>query len=45
MGYTGKGVTVLVLDDGIETNHTDLKKNYVCSISSIQFKFEIIQLN
>lgn len=28
-GYTGKGVVVSVLDDGIETEHPDLKPNYV----------------
>lgn len=27
-GYTGKGVTVTVLDDGIDHTHPDLKKNY-----------------
>ena len=27
-GYTGKGVTVCVVDDGIEHTHTDLIKNY-----------------
>jgi len=29
MGYTGKGVNVVILDDGLEYNHTDLAKNYV----------------
>ncbi|XP_025077514.1 furin-like protease kpc-1 isoform X10 [Pomacea canaliculata] len=27
-GYTGKGVVVTILDDGIEKDHPDLKKNY-----------------
>ncbi|XP_041369645.1 furin-like protease kpc-1 isoform X2 [Gigantopelta aegis] len=27
-GYTGKGVTVTILDDGIEKDHPDLQKNY-----------------
>lgn len=27
-GISGKGVVVTILDDGIEHNHTDLKKNY-----------------
>ncbi|XP_047506706.1 furin-like protease 2 [Pieris napi] len=27
-GYTGKGVVVSILDDGIQTNHPDLKQNY-----------------
>ncbi|CAH1397443.1 unnamed protein product [Nezara viridula] len=28
-GYTGKGVVVSILDDGIQTNHPDLIDNYV----------------
>lgn len=28
-GYTGKGVVVSILDDGIQTNHPDLAANYV----------------
>ncbi|KAL1138007.1 hypothetical protein AAG570_009702 [Ranatra chinensis] len=27
-GYTGKGVVVSILDDGIQTNHPDLIDNY-----------------
>ncbi|KAI0986359.1 hypothetical protein GJ496_003390, partial [Pomphorhynchus laevis] len=27
-GYTGKGVIVAVLDDGLEIDHPDLKANY-----------------
>ena len=29
MGYTGRGVTVAVLDDGLEITHTDIRNNYV----------------
>ncbi|CAN8006414.1 unnamed protein product, partial [Ixodes hexagonus] len=28
MGFTGKGVVVTVMDDGLEWNHTDLVQNY-----------------
>lgn len=28
-GYTGRGVVVSILDDGIEKNHPDLAGNYV----------------
>ena len=28
-GYTGKGVIVSILDDGLEWNHTDIQENYV----------------
>lgn len=28
-GITGKGIRVLILDDGIEYTHDDLKNNYV----------------
>lgn len=27
-GYTGKGVVVSILDDGIQPNHPDLRENY-----------------
>lgn len=30
-GYTGKGIVVSILDDGIEKNHPDLEANYVSS--------------
>jgi subtilisin family serine protease len=29
MGYTGRGVKVVVLDDGLEYKHADLAPNYV----------------
>lgn len=29
IGYTGKGVVVTILDDGIQPNHPDLELNYV----------------
>jgi subtilisin family serine protease len=38
-GYTGRGVVVTILDDGIEKDHPDLASNYVstatttCSVS------------
>ena len=28
-GFTGKDIVVSILDDGIEHDHPDLKKNYV----------------
>ncbi|CAF0869311.1 unnamed protein product [Adineta steineri] len=28
MGYTGRGVVVSIVDDGLETDHPDLKDNY-----------------
>jgi len=28
-GYTGRDVVVSILDDGIEKDHPDIKKNYV----------------
>lgn len=31
LGFTGKGVVVSILDDGIERNHPDLMQNYVSS--------------
>lgn len=29
MGYTGRGVVVGVVDDGLEKDHPELKDNYV----------------
>uniref|UniRef100_A0A0N4ZFP7 P/Homo B domain-containing protein n=1 Tax=Parastrongyloides trichosuri TaxID=131310 RepID=A0A0N4ZFP7_PARTI len=28
MGYSGKGIVISILDDGIDYNHEDLKRNY-----------------
>lgn len=28
MGYTGKGVVVTIIDDGLEEEHPDLASNY-----------------
>lgn len=33
LGYTGAGITVTILDDGIERNHPDLMENYDASAS------------
>lgn len=32
-GYTGKGITVAIVDDGIDVYHTDLMRNYNASLS------------
>jgi kexin len=32
-GITGKGVTVVILDDGLDFNSTDLADNFVSFIS------------
>lgn len=29
LGYTGKGVVVTILDDGLERTHPDIQPNYV----------------
>lgn len=33
MGYTGNGVTIGVVDDGLQTNHPDLHHNYISEYS------------
>ena len=45
-GYTGKGVVVSILDDGIQTNHPDLAQNYVSTVIIIivLYKFQSILL-
>ena len=37
-GITGRNVVVSILDDGIEKDHPDLKKNYVCKRMNIQIE-------
>ena len=32
MGYSGKGVIVTIIDDGVEGKHVDLAKNFVSCI-------------
>ena len=34
IGYTGKGVVVTILDDGIQPNHPDLELNYVSACAN-----------
>jgi len=34
-GYTGRDVVVSILDDGIEKDHPDIKKNYVRTTDSL----------
>ena len=37
-GYSGRGVVVTILDDGIEHSHPDLHQNYVSpDLSSLPF--------
>ncbi|EDS41847.1 proprotein convertase subtilisin/kexin type 4, furin [Culex quinquefasciatus] len=42
-GYTGKGVVVSILDDGIQRNHPDLQQNYRPSSSSGYPKTKLIK--
>lgn len=32
MGYTGKGIVITILDDGLEKDHPDLQANYVSTL-------------
>lgn len=40
-GVTGKGVVVTILDDGLETDHPDLKENYV----SVKYSLHTMIIN
>lgn len=52
MGFTGKGVVVAVVDEGIEKNHKELRKNFVSmkhffsnySFSNLAFKCFAVKL-
>ena len=33
-GVTGNGIVVTILDDGLEKDHPDIKRNYVSYISN-----------
>jgi len=39
---TGKGIRVLIIDDGIEYTHDDLKDNYVSMLNVITITITII---
>lgn len=39
-GYTGKGVVITILDDGIQPNHPDLIQNYVSHFNISYFLFQ-----
>lgn len=34
-GFTGKGVVVTILDDGVEKEHPDLAENYVSAFINV----------
>lgn len=40
MGFTGKGIVVAVVDEGLEKNHPELKQNFVSWVSFI-FKWTV----
>ena len=44
-GYTGQGVVVTILDDGIEHTHADLVDNYVSIYIYIYIYICIVMLN
>lgn len=44
-GYTGKGVVVSILDDGIQTNHPDLAQNYVSVFQICSYIKQCLNLN
>lgn len=43
-GFTGKGVSVTFLDDGLEWDHPDIKDNYVKLISLIKLLLYVFLL-
>lgn len=45
LGYTGRGVVVTILDDGLERTHPDIEPNYVSCIDFLTFYFYLLYLN
>lgn len=35
-GVTGKGTVVTILDDGLEKDHPDIRRNYVSGLTSLR---------
>ena len=44
-GYSGKGVVVSILDDGIQTNHPDLAQNYVSNLIARPFSIPFTRIH
>lgn len=44
LGYTGKGIVVTILDDGLERTHPDISPNYVSSEFHGVYKFRKMEL-
>jgi subtilisin family serine protease len=39
-GVTGKGTVVTILDDGLETDHPDIRRNYVSALISLPWRYD-----
>ena len=37
MNYTGAGIVVAVVDEGLNTNHLELRENYVSVSNKLRF--------
>ena len=42
LGYTGKGIVVTILDDGLERTHPDILPNYVRTERFGKFKNDLV---
>lgn len=43
--FTGKGIRVAIIDDGIEYTHDDLKDNYVSMFNVINIKNVVVSIH
>lgn len=43
--FTGKGIRVAIIDDGIEYTHDDLKDNYVSMFNVINIKNFVVPIH
>ena len=42
MNYTGAGIVVAVVDEGLNTNHPELRENYVSASKTLRCSLQLL---